>query len=66
MEADARVAVDQPALGAVVDALARAGRMAEAAAQTQRAAELCHRQGAAQLRAAVCKADVLLQGPACS
>ncbi len=47
MEADARVAVDLEALCAHVDALARCGRMADAAAQAERAAAICQRQGAA-------------------
>ena len=46
MEADARVAVDLAALNAVVDALARCGRMGDAEAQLDRAMQLCGRQGA--------------------
>ncbi len=46
MEADARVAVDLAALNAVVDALARCGRMGDAEDQLERATELCRRRGA--------------------
>ncbi len=46
MEADGRVAVDLAALNAHVDALVRAGRMAQAQAQAERGAELRARQGA--------------------
>lgn len=45
METDARVAVDLAALNAVVDALARCGRMDSAEMQLERATELCRRKG---------------------
>ncbi len=51
MEADARVAVDVAALNAVVDALARCGRMGDAEKQLDRAMQLCERQGAPLRRA---------------
>jgi hypothetical protein len=45
MEADARVAVDESALNAVVDALARCGDMEEAEQQLERVNSLCQRRG---------------------